>query len=833
MKYSLAVPFVERIFSLAINGGYTGQITANSFMKREFGKKLIEEYFPRVDLTHVIDTSGAYIPGHGTPTTILFGRNRKSVASKIRVLMGIRGEPATPSPASAGKVWRAIVAQVDIPGSQSEFMSAADPSRELFGKHPWSIGGGGAAELKEQIDEVCNERLGELATSIGITSFTLEDDAFVLPRLAARRHQVLDQHYRGMIAGDEIRDWWQREPEVAIFPYDDSFNSIPEDLQHPAIQYLWPSRICLTNNKMFAGKTKVECGLKWYDFGRLTSDKLRIPHSIAFGEVATHNHFTYCHGNNVFKQTAPVIKLPLVAVEGMYIDLLGLLNSSTGCFWLKQVCFPKGGDTVGKEGARVRKTLWDIYYGFNSSNVMDFPLPNDYPRELAHSIYSVAHKLSEVAPSSIFDTQTASEKEETRSLQARIKAAYQEYERLRCQLIALQEELDWQCYNLYGLLNVELKSKVDLPEVKLGQRAFEIVLARKVAKGEVETTWFERHNSTPITEIPTDWLEEYRQLVEQRIEVIENDRNIALIEQPEYKRRWNTEPWDDQLRRALRNWLLERLESYFDFDGRMNDGRKPTARIDVSLTSIARLTDIARRDAEFMEVAELYRENPTFDVYKLVEELVEAESVPLLPVLRYKPTGLRKRAEWEETWKLQRQEDAIDTRTKLPMDDPRYLIKIAAEELKQEVVGDIPVPPKYTGADFQKSDYWRLRGKLDVPRERWVSFPHCQSEDGTPTMAWAGYNHLQLARAVSSFYVDVLERIGGREDSRLVPLLACLIELLPWLEQWHSEIDPEFNLSMAQYFSGFVEDEARQMGMTLEQIRAWLPPQRSKSRRSR
>ena len=52
-------------------------ITANSFMKREFGKKLIEEFFPRIDLTHVIDTSGAYIPGHGTPTVILFGRNRK------------------------------------------------------------------------------------------------------------------------------------------------------------------------------------------------------------------------------------------------------------------------------------------------------------------------------------------------------------------------------------------------------------------------------------------------------------------------------------------------------------------------------------------------------------------------------------------------------------------------------------------------------------------------------------------------------------------------------------------------------------------------------------
>ena len=59
--------------------GYVGMITTNSFMKREFGAKLIEEYLPTVDLTHVIDTSGAYIPGHGTPTVILFGRHRTPV----------------------------------------------------------------------------------------------------------------------------------------------------------------------------------------------------------------------------------------------------------------------------------------------------------------------------------------------------------------------------------------------------------------------------------------------------------------------------------------------------------------------------------------------------------------------------------------------------------------------------------------------------------------------------------------------------------------------------------------------------------------------------------
>ncbi len=43
------------------------------------GKKLIEQFLPGIDLTHVIDTSGAYIPGHGTPTVLLFGRNRRPV----------------------------------------------------------------------------------------------------------------------------------------------------------------------------------------------------------------------------------------------------------------------------------------------------------------------------------------------------------------------------------------------------------------------------------------------------------------------------------------------------------------------------------------------------------------------------------------------------------------------------------------------------------------------------------------------------------------------------------------------------------------------------------
>ena len=53
-------------------------------------------------------------------------------------------------------------------------------------------------------------------------------------------------------------------------------------------------------------------------------------------------------------------------------------------------------------------------------------------------------------------------------------------------MIALQEELDWQCYQLYGLLPDDLRyAGDDLPELALGERAFEIVMARQMAKGEL------------------------------------------------------------------------------------------------------------------------------------------------------------------------------------------------------------------------------------------------------------------------------------------------------------------------------------------------------------
>lgn len=891
-QYSLAMPFMQRIFELTCPDGFTGQITANSFMKREFGKKLVEGFLPKLDLTHVIDTSGAYIPGHGTPTVILFGRNRKPVGSTVRTVMGIVGEPSTPDNPADGKVWTAILGNVDLAGSQVDFVSVSDTDREGFGRHPWSMSGGGVVELKEVIESHKVTTIDKICFQIGRTIVVGEDDAWIFERGVANR-LGLKKWALPLIIGESVRDWRISFFSEVIYPYEDLGGTPISSISFVVDRHLWKYRILLERRSVF-GKTMADMGRAWWELLEHYTAKLKTPFSIVYGEVATHNHFVFSRGGQIFNRTAPIIKLKKRATENEHLELTGLLNSSIACFWLKQVAHNKG-STVDDRGARQRTAPFEDFFAFNGTRLKEFPIPSLRPLALPNKLDELASELSEFLPSTIATQSTPTpETLENAKTQAAQRIA---------QMIALQEELDWQCYGFYGLLDKDEAAALvheNPPEIALGQRAFEIVMARQMAAGELETTWFQRHNSTPITEIPAHWPKDYRELVEKRIRIIaENPRTIGLIEKPEYKRRWNLEPWDSQLETALWNWLLDRLESYFDFDGRMNDENRATAQVpEKTLISAARLADIARADKDFMQVAELYRQRPDFDVSALVHQLVDAETVPLLPACRYKPSGLEKRAVWERTWELQRLEDAIDALFDIPRlkdvsgdglplefgeeiqaigrraaaldlpakdqfrngasplewledqvktardnirrrekflapeDDPvfRKRIQDIADAAKGKLVGDIPVPPKYAGKDFQKTHFWRLRGKLDVPKERWVGFPHCEGPDQSPLIAWAGCDHLQLALAVAGHYMEVKEVLGGSQDPRLEILLAALLELLPWLKQWHNHIDPEFLERMGDYFEGFIDEEAKTLQKSLDDIRGWRPPATGRGR---
>ena len=351
-QYSLAVPFTERFFELAgcalhaEPAGYVGMITANSFMKREFGKKLIEEFLSHIDLTHVIDTSGAYIPGHGTPTVILFGRHRAPVCHEVRAVLGIRGEPSTPDEPAQGQVWRSIVDYLDQVGSQNEFVTIINNPRESFAKHPWSLGGGGAAALRDLLEDAGERTLLEIGADIGFLVITGEDNCLLLENDVPRRYGLT--HVMPIGDGEGIRDWGCKTNLVVLWP--NSYIGERLDCQHipKLLGFLWPYRTSLKNRKAF-GIPVEEKGIPWWALRELYAQRLKTPLSIAFAFVATHNHFVLDRGGKVFNRSAPIIKLPSNATEEDHLALLGLLNSSTACFWMKQVCHNKGA-TVATRG---------------------------------------------------------------------------------------------------------------------------------------------------------------------------------------------------------------------------------------------------------------------------------------------------------------------------------------------------------------------------------------------------------------------------------------------------------------------------------------------------
>jgi hypothetical protein len=433
-----------------------------------------------------------------------------------------------------------------------------------------------------------------------------------------------------------------------------------------------------------------------------------------------------------------------------------------------------------------------------------------------------------------------------------LDAARDERDEVLGKMVSLQEELDWQYYGIYDLCqDPPLAADVhpsgdedtaldDLPHVELGERPFEIVLARKMERGDVNTTWFERHGSTPRTDIPGRWPDWYRDLVQARIEMIDGpedkrERFVKLIEAPEFKRRWNLDSWEDLEDDALEEWLKNRLETarYIpqapdavtliaaDDDSVTADrgsGSEPRSADErPELMTVTALAHEAREDEHFMSVAERYTGDPGFDVERLVADLVAGEAVPFLPSQRYKSSGIERRKEWEDVWEMRRQEDAIDERTELPDDHPDFLSEAEAEDLKADEVGDIPKPPNYRKSDYASGHIYYLRGRLDVPKERFTSYPGLEGEDGAQVISWAGLDHLQRAQALAAFYYNARNQKGWASE-RLVPILAGLKDLLPWVAQWHPEPDPRTNQPFAEFLEGMIETQSRELGVSLDAI---------------
>jgi len=813
-QYSLGVPFTERFFDLTLApegnqpAGYMGMITTNSFMKREFGTKLIQEYLPHKDLTHVIDTSGAYIPGHGTPTVILFARNQRPRVDQVRAVLGIRGEPSTPVDAAHGEVWRSIVELIEKPNSQNDYVSVVDQERHVYNKHPWSIGGGGASELKELIEQPAHKSLGDLSLAIGFVCITKQDEVFVQDRSVLIRQNIDQAERRPFGNGEEVRDWGHSSSLEVIFPYEEDLKTRGLDNFKSSACFMWPYREDLYSRKVFGGQTYKQVGKPWYEYGQIPVERFKITQSIAFAEVASHNHFVMDRGGKVFNRTAPVIKLPQGSTETEHLAMLGLLNSSTAGFWMKQVSHQK--QMTGGDGVRITDRS-KVPYQFAGTALKKLPIPEAFEQpvtrnriiQLATKADAVAQKLGELSAEKVLEKTL----KDGSSIQTDWENAINEKSRLRAQLIFVQEELDWTLYHAYGLCESDLLANIsNWHDVSLeaGQRPFEIATGINQDGFEVPAT------------IPSQWPADMQEKWRQRIEAIRSNSDLAIIEDPHYKRRWigrqglfNHSARSDELRSALQEWLLDYLEQQTHAS---------------ELLTCAQLADRVRNDSAFQQVATIYTGTDTFDAQTLVSGLVDLDNVPQMAAARYKPNAMLKFRAWQETWDKQRAEDAIDARTELDQADPQFLSKEQAVALKAREIGDIPLTPQYATADFRKPSYWPLRGKLDVPKERFFSLPHCEkSGDNTLVIGWAGLNHLQRAQAIAVWYIDRKERDGWHAE-QLKPMLVALDELIPWLKQWHNEIDPEYGERLGDYYEGFLLEELRQLQLSRDELLTWEPP---------
>ena len=779
-KYALTAPFMAKFFQLAKNGeshsnvGWVGQITSNSFMQRQFGKSLIEKFFNQVDLREIIDTSGAYIPGHGTPTVILVGRNANPSRRKVTGILGIQGEPGVPDDPSQGVVWSSITANADNVGFEDDHISVNELERSFINNHPWSLQGGASPQTLSALKT--KELLGSHIDSIGFAAITGEDDAFVAqkesPFLRDERVKT-----RPFIEGLNVRDFSIDLYSGSIYLEDSDSLTKQEEWR------LWQNRKRLNSGLVF-GETKDDRNIPYFKYTLPNRNRLNASALIPFAFVATHNHFVLDRGGKVFNRSAPVIKLPEGASEDDHLALLGVLNSSVACFWLKQNSHNKG-STVDTKGARTTLAPWEDFYEFTGTTLKKFPLPEGDVTARGRRLDDLAQQLATYEPSAVFA--------DTTPTQEAIDEAHAKYLATRQLMIAEQEELDWAVYRLYGLTDTDMSLPVGTVEgIELGSRPFEIALARRVAAGETTTAWFERHHSTPATEIPESWPEAQRSAAVQRLELMASDKSIKLLEAPEYKRRWSDDLWEDKVHVALADWLLSRLETPELW--RRTDGMAQTRTI----RELAGQIETDPNLADVLSVLSLWSTKRGATTERMLEDLLKNEAVPYAASLRYKGRGVAKRAEWEATWDAQRREDAGE---------------ITADE--------VPVPPNYSSTDMYPA-VWKHRGKLDVPKERFISYPGASPEgDTTMLLGWAGWNDLDKALALMSLFYDRADQ--DADTDTLAAILYGLAEVLPWVRQWHNEIDPASHYRFGDFLTGQLEEATRRLGILIDDLDRYAP----------
>ena len=573
-NYLLVCPFFELSFSLLKTDGQLGFIVSNAFAKRDFGKPMVERFFPTVDLQKIIDCSGLMFPGHGTPTCLVFGRQpgdavrpmapERAGSNKlewkrqpIRVAAILPGGGDLRTPPEQSPLWETLSKRHDDPSFSSPEVVVTDRSREEMAEWPWNFIPDIPAEAETSVRPV-NHHLRDLCTEpIGAQFITGKDEAFVQPAHYLRRVGIPIRFIRPYGTGEDVRNWTFRPSDWIIFPYDEMLQPLKEPLPPALSRHLRPQKAILENSIISGSTKKKETKLKWFEFRRLARAKFEAQLNIIVPQIATHAHFVVADHSVVFKEKAQAIVFKQDLQEVQRFALIGLLNSSVMLERLKQDCFNKG---AGKDEEKDR-------YEFSGGKLEDIPVPEyldaaligpsgEQARELAQLAQHCAdrgHKMRGLALKRLFEKPGEAYYDWSSKLpdyvgpHASLCGAFESandlresydqfrvtHSKLRLEMIALQEEMDWLVYGAYGLIPAgHPAARVDLSPAQLDRDLRPFRMLARASDRSVR----------PEQLIPPEWAPARRELWEARLAVLRDVERVRRLEQPVYKRRWD-EQW--------------------------------------------------------------------------------------------------------------------------------------------------------------------------------------------------------------------------------------------------------------------------------------------------
>lgn len=610
-KYLLVCPFFELSFGLLRPGGQLGFIVSNAFAKREFGKPLIETFFPTVDVQKVVDCSGLMFPGHGTPTCIVFGRNQKpDPNSPIRVAATLPGGGDLRTPPEESPLWQMLAEHHDRPGYIDARISVSDRERVEMQRWPLNIDAAGEGTSRSMIQTDVKPLRSFLGDDIGFMFVIGRNEVFVHSADVARRLHLRRTYLQPLTVGEDVRNWQITSGRLALFPYDvATIDLIEFSSDEPELRFLKLFERELLDRPTFAGSF-AEAGRVSYQYHQLPIERAKNERSITFPEIATHAHFSFYNGFALFSREAPVMKLPLNTSDSAHNLIAGLLNTSAALLWLKQICFNKG---AGQDEERDR-------FVYGGGKLEQLPIPQmisisleGKPSAVADTMTNLSYEcrergktLSSFALKKLFEAKgeayhdwnsqlpgyvdphkdiaraftTSDELRESLARATKIR------ETLRSEMIARQEEMDWMAYEAYGLIDVAHAASLrELASAAFGDFADsdgDAASQRRALGLQREQRPFclwavaDADFDRAVELIPAEWSGERKRLWKARLDLIRDNEHIRRIEQPVYKRRWD-EQWkvgarwqcgepayDQEFIDAFTWWLSEKAEWWLE-----------------------------------------------------------------------------------------------------------------------------------------------------------------------------------------------------------------------------------------------------------------------------